>query len=785
MVYKHSLIDLSKFQTEDNEFAHLSLKDLIEARDLFHIHLMRHPNVVATAIGRYRIRKGDSWPQERPKRHGTGPRRLDNSEVRPYSWPAILVFVTQWQNPKGQDPRQDPKAFASRAAEMVPSTVFMPDGRRVPICVIEAPRESRTQVDVRQYNHPLNNLGPGSPVIMNVQGQDYLATVGCLVSDGHKIYALTNRHVTGEEGEVVEAILAGERQRVGESASKQLTRLKFSDVYPNLPAADTFVNLDIGLIDVDDISRWTTKVRELGTFAPMADFSGVNLSLSLIGCHVCGVGAASGKMLGEIHALFYRYKTGGGFEYVADLFIGPRISTSRPDRAHPDVGPLPKFATHPGDSGTLWLLEPTRPRAPGGEGDEADGYVPLALQWGRNMLASAEKTTPQSYALATLLSRACALLDVDPVRAWNLDQVDTWGALGHFSIASRTLAALSNNFPKLNALMEANLDIISHEDDVLEEGDFTGMGSEDFVPMADVPDFFWKPRVAKQGFARPLEGGNHFADMDQQGADGQTLLQMTEDDANIDPARWETYYNGIVDLLSGDPVAEPRRGLLPFRVWQTFDAMCDFVKAGETEKFVCAAGVLAHYVGDACQPLHISYLHDGDPTQPVEHTFSKGKKAGQTEKRPLGQGVHSAYEDKMVFDHREEILAGLKKSPKAKKSEYVATGKEAAKRTIDMMRTTFDALPPTEMVRTYVNVGKGGKAASDALWAKFGDGTIETMQSGAHLLAVLWESAWNVGDGDASLKKKVELTQDAAMDIVKDPDFLPSKSIGTIGSVLR
>ena len=29
--------------------------------------------------------------------------------------------------------------------------------------------------------------------------------------------------------------------------------------------------------------------------------------------------------------------------------------------------------------------------------------------------------------------------------------------------------------------------------------------------------------------------------------------------------------------------------------------------------FLCAAGCLAHYVGDACQPLHISRLHHGQP----------------------------------------------------------------------------------------------------------------------------------------------------------------------------
>ena len=77
-------IDLSSIQDANSSFAHLSLLDLVTARDLFHVHLMRHPNVAATAIGRYRIRVGDSWPNEKKKIHGTSVRRLDNSEVRPY-----------------------------------------------------------------------------------------------------------------------------------------------------------------------------------------------------------------------------------------------------------------------------------------------------------------------------------------------------------------------------------------------------------------------------------------------------------------------------------------------------------------------------------------------------------------------------------------------------------------------------------------------------------------------------------------------------------------------------
>ena len=114
----------------------------------------------------------------------------------------------------------------------------------------------------------------------------------------------------------------------------------------------------------------------------------------------------------------------------------------------------------------------------------------------------------QGYALATLLSRVCAELEVDPVRNWNLDQPDTWSAIGHFSIATRTQVALSNRLPKLVKLMDNNARIISHDDATILKGEFTGMGSADFVALADVPDFYWKPKIAKQGHARSSEGPN-------------------------------------------------------------------------------------------------------------------------------------------------------------------------------------------------------------------------------------------------------------------------------------
>src|SRR4029079_8951718 len=93
-------VDIRHYQRSGDAFDSLSFKDLLEARDVYHIHLMNHPHVVATAIGRYRIRREDSWPDAngQVKQKGDGPRTLRNSEVRPYSWPAILVFVDRWED---------------------------------------------------------------------------------------------------------------------------------------------------------------------------------------------------------------------------------------------------------------------------------------------------------------------------------------------------------------------------------------------------------------------------------------------------------------------------------------------------------------------------------------------------------------------------------------------------------------------------------------------------------------------------------------------------------------
>src|SRR4051812_47248967 len=85
-------------------YTSLSVADLLEARDAYHVYLSGLENVVATAIGRYRIHERDWFathpPDERRSekaRRVTEPRTLNNSIVRPWSWPAVLVFVRHWQ----------------------------------------------------------------------------------------------------------------------------------------------------------------------------------------------------------------------------------------------------------------------------------------------------------------------------------------------------------------------------------------------------------------------------------------------------------------------------------------------------------------------------------------------------------------------------------------------------------------------------------------------------------------------------------------------------------------
>ena len=63
------MIDLTK-----HDFTSLSVKDLLDAREAYHVHLAHLQSVYATAIGRYLIRDSDRNATER--RHHSKPQAL-------------------------------------------------------------------------------------------------------------------------------------------------------------------------------------------------------------------------------------------------------------------------------------------------------------------------------------------------------------------------------------------------------------------------------------------------------------------------------------------------------------------------------------------------------------------------------------------------------------------------------------------------------------------------------------------------------------------------------------
>jgi hypothetical protein len=739
-------------------YSTLSLHDLAAARDHFHFHLMAKRNVVGTALGYYRIRKTEPWPTtardllrrdvERSKQWAPGgvsfdARTLGNSEVRPYSWPAVLVFVREWIKPA------DWQRGAVNPTDLIPRSLDMPDGSAVPVCVIEADLDDSPWSPALPRHVPDSHLGGGFPVLLDVQRQEYFASIGCLVTDGHTVYALTNRHVTGGARDEIHARTNGSVRKIGVGSPLQLSRKPFTEVYPGWPGSQTYVNLDIGLIRIDDVHDWTAQIYEIGAVRDIFDLHGANMSLRLINAPVKASGAASGLMRGRIAGLFYRYKSLGGFDYLADFLIGPDGSE-----------PVP---TRPGDSGTLWVLD-----LPGDDSDRR----PIAIQWGGQRLSRAMGGSSSPYALATCLSTVCEQLNVDLIRDWNTGLPEVWGAVGHYSIASKAVDLIPTD-GGLKQLMRANLENISYPLGQIRKTTGKGLRTAAFCPIADVPDYVWQH--GEKGVTRGAEGANHFADMDAPDSSGESLLEKCRKNpkAITDTALWLAYFK--------DPEVRKRvdgPGLLPFRVWQIFDEMAAFARAGRNREFVAAAGILAHYVGDACQPLHISYYHHGDP-------LDTRKDGANGKRRPKAHELHAVYEADMInakVDKVRDYLVGA--TPPLPTG--VKSGREAARAVFSLMDRTFKTTSPRAIYETFRTAGgeRKGADAIDPLWNRFREGTMRNMVNGCTTLAMLWDSAWRVGHGKAPANPKAFPKKDLKA-IYRKQAFLKSYSLKNIGAVLK
>jgi len=682
----------------------LSIRDLLEARDAYHTFLIRKPNVVGTAIGKVRFRKEGVNPR--------APKTLESSVVQPYSWPCVLVFVYEWLTPE---------AFGTKGTasseDYLPSRLYLPSGREVPVCVVRSAwRSRRKEAAVPWTKFPGSVIGGGYPVMTEVQGEDRWATLGGLVTDGRLTYGLTSLHVTGSPGESLYTLRNDNEVEIGVAAARNVDQAPFSKVYETFPGKHTLVNLDVGLVQLTSIDDVSSQVFGLGPVRGLADVNHDTLSLELVGCPVMGHGCVSGIMQGEIIGLFYRYQTVGGYEYVSDYLIGPRQATKGKKAL--------AFSPQNGDSGTLLVVD---------DPECHEHMKAIALLWGGQYDTTGDREQP--YALATNLGTACRALGVELVSDWN-SGFDRWfGAYAHVVLPFECTRAIKDK--KLRKLMESNRQWFALPF-ATEVKDTKGLSKLDIVPLSDVPDLVWKRRGGK--FQRGKERPNHFADMDQPNphSKNQTLLDLCRSNpkGNVKPKVWVEFYKQL---------GAREKGALPFRIAQIFGAMKGAVAKRQTAEFVCAAGILCHYVFDACLPMHVSYMHHGDPDG--ETTTKGGKKV------PIAYDVHAELDNDMVEYHRDEIA---KKLP-ALVDQVAATDipvalaslktpRDAAMAGVKLMGNAVDYANPRDIVRSFetmVDLKKRDRL--DALWKKYGRGLMRAMAEAVVLTARLWEAAWREG----------------------------------------
>ena len=96
-------------------------------------------------------------------------------------------------------------------------------------------------------------------------------------------------------------------------------------------------------------------------------------------------------------------------------------------------------------------------------------------------------------------------------------------------------------------------------------------------------------------------------------------------------------------------------------------------------------------------PSHLVLVRR-NPAQRVTKTVHHKKTNTDEVTKPLGAGVHSAYEDGMVNANRRAILDALESTPRVTNAELIENGFDAAKATIRMMRTVFKCVPPRNIV---------------------------------------------------------------------------------------
>lgn len=387
-----------------------------------------------------------------------------------------------------------------------------------------------------------------------------------------------------------------------------------------------------------------------------------------------------------------------------------------------------------------------------------------------------------------------------------------WGRTGHYGVTTLALRFMDDTV--LRDFFTENLERISYSLEKIGEPDFDQQVDEageagGFIPLADVPDEIWKKRSKLDDPRRGRVGGranpggayvsgpenpNHYADVDiaPKGQNVSWRDQCLADPNLISPDVWnERFYDHLPH-----EVGRVNRGLAPFRVWQLLDAMDDCLRGDDVDGFLVAAGVCAHYVGDSCQPMHGSVMSNGDRSRTKNRIIR-----GEATDVPFGTGSHEWYESLMVANNAPAVFAGVAAAATSGGHglERCATGKDAARATLQLMAVVARILPPLDIVNSFQKAlsdyddrvdpaeleddNEARTAITSAMWEQLGPGTIRVMVEGARYLAMIWESGWERA-GCPELAVEARDKQALTARYI-DPEFLPSKQIDHIGALLR
>jgi hypothetical protein len=215
------------------------------------------------------------------------------------------------------------------------------------------------------------------------------------------------------------------------------------------------------------------------------------------------------------------------------------------------------------------------------------------------------------------------------------------------------------------------------------------------------PDF-----EIRDGIGAPLEGPNHYFDVEVAVPDGE----------------WEDVPRTRVEALrhwSELGLGASKAGMLPYRLEEMYASLVNAFQYDQ-KNIALYAGLVAHYASDATQPLHATVNFDGlpDPAAP------NGKRL---------VGTHAEYEIAFVEDYD---LGFRTRSLEAAAKPRVLT--DVFGEALEVLRASNAAVPAL-----YACADKHQGEGRYAAWnEEIGEMTAERLGTAASFSASLWYSAW-------------------------------------------